>query len=319
VPTPAGSGVATELNDHHCLYGYFIQAAAAVAQLDPAWARRYAPLVDLLVRDAANVDRAATNAPFLRHYDVYAGHSWSSGQAAFDEGNDEENPSEDANFAAGLVLWGAQTGNPSVRDAGIWMLATEADAIEQYWFDADRAVFPKGFSRPLVAMLWDSGGRYSTWWDPEPIYVHGIDVVPMTAGSLWRGRRPDVVLRDYDYLARANRGDPLLWRDILWKDLALADAGRARKLYEDNKYFTPDLGDSRANLVYWFDSLASLGRVDASVSADAPTAVTFRAGATRTHAGYNPGVAPMRIHFSDGAALDVPPRATRTITTSVQP
>jgi endoglucanase Acf2 len=319
LPTPAISGIATELNDHHAHYGYFLQAAAAVAQLDPAWAARYGAFVELIAADAANVDRDNTRAPFLRFYDAYAGHSWSSGQAAFDEGNNEESPSEDTNFAAGLLLWGAQVGNQKLRDAGIWMLATETDAIEQYWFDADHEVFPKDFARPLVAMLWDSGGRYNTWWDRDPIYVHGIAVIPLTASTLCRGRRPDVIERDYDYLVKENGGDPLLWRDILWKDLALADPARARKLYDANRYFTTDLGDSRANLLYWLDALASLGHVDASVTADAPTAVTFRAGTRRTHAGYNPGGAPLTIRFSDGTTLEVPPRSTRTIATAVQP
>jgi endoglucanase Acf2 len=313
------SGIAAELNDHHALYGYFLQAAAAVAQFDPGWATRYRAFVELLVEDAANVDRENPRAPFLRFFDAYAGHSWSSGQAAFDEGNNEESPSEDANFAGGLLLWACQVGNRKLRDAGIWMLATEADAIEQYWFDADHEVFPKAFERPLIAMLWDSGGRYNTWWDPDPIYVHGIDVIPLTAASLFRGRRPEVIERDYEYLVKINRGDPLLWRDILWKDLALADPARTRKLYGANRYFTTDLGDSRANLLYWLDALAELGRVDASVTADAPTAATFRAGTRRTHVAYNPDGAPASIHFSDGSALEVPPRAMRTLSTTVQP
>jgi endoglucanase Acf2 len=311
-PTPGGFGTAAELNDHHFHFGYFIQAAAAVAQFDPPWARKYGPFVELLAADAASFDRASTQAPFLRYYDAYAGHSWASGTAAFDEGNNEESSSEDANFAAGLVLWGAQTDNRKLRDAGLWMLSTEADAIEQYWFDVDGAVFPKGYSRPLIAMLWDNGGRYNTWWDPEPIFVHGINVLPLTASSLYLGRRPDIIERNYEYLVKVNRGDPLLWRDILWKDLALADAKRARKLYEEHKYFSPDLGESRANLMYWFAALGDLGRVDASVTADAPTAVAFLVAGARTHVAYNPAATAARVRFSDDVIVDVPPGGTRT-------
>ena len=35
---PASYGSDTELNDHHFHYGYYVYAAAIVAQYDPAWA-----------------------------------------------------------------------------------------------------------------------------------------------------------------------------------------------------------------------------------------------------------------------------------------
>ncbi len=310
IPSPGGFGSGAELNDHHFHYGYFVQAAAAVAQFDPAWAKRYAPSVDLLVDDVATTARSGGRFPFLRYFDAYAGHSWASGPAGFDEGNNEESSSEDTNFAAGLVLWGAQTDRPAMRDLGVWMLSTEAAAIEQYWFDVDRAVFPPQFKRPLVAMVWDSGARYDTWWDPNPIFVHGINVLPLSATSLYLGWRPDVIERDYDYLVKENRGDPLVWRDILWKDLALVDAKRAMRLYEDNRYFTEDQGDSRANILYWLSALSALGRVDPTVTADTPTAVVFRRGDVRTHVAYNAGGASTKAHFSDGDTLDVGPGRT---------
>jgi endoglucanase Acf2 len=313
IPTPGAFGSGAELNDHHFHYGYFIQAAAAIAQLDPGWVERYGPFVDLLIQDVATTDRDSTRFPFLRYYDVYAGHSWASGDAPFDEGNNEESSSEDTNFAAGVALWGAQTNRPALRDLGLWMLSTEAEAILQYWFDADQAVFPKGFKHPLVAMVWDAGGRYNTWWDPNPIFVHGINVFPVTSTSLYLGYRPEVIERDYDYLVRENRGDPLVWRDILWKDLALADPRRATQLYEQNRYFTEDQGDSRANILYWLGALRALGRVDTTMTADSPTAVTFRRGDIRTHVAYNPGAAAARVTFSDGTHIDVAPGRTEVL------
>jgi endoglucanase Acf2 len=319
IPSPGGFGSGAELNDHHFHYGYFVQSAAAIAEFDPAWTKRFGPSVDLLVGDVATTDRASVRFPFLQYFDPYAGHSWASGPAAFDEGNNEESSSEDTNFAAGLVLWGAETARPAMRDLGVWMLSLEAAAVEEYWFDVDRAVFPPAFKRPLIAMLWDSGGKYDTWWDPNPIFVHGINEIPLSSTSLYLGWRPEMIERDYDYLVNENRGDPLVWRDILWKGLALADPRRASRLYEENRYFTEDQGDSRANILYWFDALAALGRVDASVTADTATAVVFRRGDVLTHIAYNASGAPVRVRFSDGVSLDVGPGRTEVSRGRAQP
>ena len=89
---PASYGSDQELNDHHFHYGYFIAAAATLAKFDPAWAATaaYGGMVDLLIRDANNYDRADTRFPYLRDFDIYAGHDWASGHGAFAAGNNQE-------------------------------------------------------------------------------------------------------------------------------------------------------------------------------------------------------------------------------------
>ena len=93
---PASYGSDTELNDHHFHYGYFIRAAAEIANLDRAWAEdsRWGGLVRLLIRDIASPDRQDALFPFLRCFDPYAGHSWASGHARFGDGNNNESSSE---------------------------------------------------------------------------------------------------------------------------------------------------------------------------------------------------------------------------------
>src|SRR5262249_56965996 len=90
-------------------------------------------------RAPANWDRADPRFPRLRTFDPYEGHSWAAGHAAFGAGNNQESSSEAMNFAAGLVLWGAATGDTTIRDLGIFLYATEASAIAQYWLDVDGA------------------------------------------------------------------------------------------------------------------------------------------------------------------------------------
>jgi endoglucanase Acf2 len=310
-----------ELNDHHFHYGQLIFAAATVARFDPAWARdeRWGGMVDLLIKDCANPDRADRRFPFLRNFDAYAGHSWASGAALFPEGNNEESSSEDMNFANAVVLWGTYTGKTALRDLGIFLHTQLVSAIEQYWFDVDRENFPPGFSRPTVAMVWGSGGKYDTWWDRNPIYVHGINFLPFTGGSLYLGRHPDYVRRNYQVLVEANRGPPRLWREIIWMFQALGDPRGALAQYQENPHFEPEFGVSRAYVYHWLHALAGFGQVDTTVTADSPTYAVLRDGRTRHHVALNPGARPMKVRFSDGAVLDLAPFEHKVLTTPVTP
>jgi endoglucanase Acf2 len=318
-PSEYNSG--KELNDHHFHYGQIVFAAATVARFNPAWARdeRWGGFVDLLIKDCANADRSDRRFPFLRNFDAYAGHSWANGPALFPEGNNEESSSEDVNFANALILWGTFTGKPATRDLGIFLHANLVSAIEQYWFDVDGDNFPPGFARVALAMVWGSGGKYDTWWDRNPIYVHGINFLPFTGGSLYLGRRPDYVRRNYQALFDANRGEPRLWREIIWMFQALGDPQRALAQYRDNPHFEPEFGVSRAFVYQWLHALASFGQVDPTVTADVPTYAVFRAGDRRHHVALNPGGQPLEVRFSDGAVLKLAPHEQGVLTAPVAP
>jgi endoglucanase Acf2 len=307
IGAPAEYRSGWELNDHHFHYGQYVFAAATVARFDPAWAApdRAGRFVDLLIGDCANADRADRRFPFLRQFDPYAGHSWANGPALFAEGNNEESSSEDANFATAVILWGALTGRPTVRDLGIFLHANLTAAIDEYWFDVDGQNFPRGFDRAAVGMIWGSGAKYDTWWDRNPIYVHGINFLPFSGGSLYLGRHPAYVRRNYDALVKANGGPPRLWRDITWMYLALSDPREALARYAESPHFEAEFGSSRPFVYQWLHALADLGQVDATVSADAPTAAVFRQGDVRHHVAFNPGAQPVTVRFSDGARVDV--------------
>jgi endoglucanase Acf2 len=304
VPTSYDSDAA--LNDHHFHYGYFVQAAAAIARYDAAWAKRWGPFVELLVRDAANPNRDEPRFPFLRYMDPYAGHGWANGPAQYHDGNNEESSSEDMNFSTGLILWGAMTGNKVLRDTGIFLYANTLEAIEQYWFDADRAVFPKGFDFPCVGMVWSAGGKFDTWWDSNPIMIHGINYLPFQGGSLYLGRRPELVAREYDALMKRTRNEVFTWRDYALMYLALSDGPRAAAELDKDTYLEPEFGDSRALTHTWVRALAELGNVDASVTADVPTYAVFQKKAGKSYVAFNPGTAAKTVTFSDGVKLQVP-------------
>ncbi|MFJ8146298.1 glycosyl hydrolase [Streptomyces sp. NPDC096048] len=313
---PASYGSDAELNDHHFHYGYYVYAAAIVAQYDAAWAAESAwgGMVKTLVRDTANPSRTDSAFPFLRGFDVYAGHSWASGHQGFAAGNNQESSSESTNLSAALVLWGSATGNSELRDLGSYLLATESEAIAQYWFDADQQVFPGSFTHDTVGMVWGSGGAYSTWWTANPEEIHGINVLPVTAGgSPHLAGHKDAIRRNLAELERENGGPAVEWRDILWEFQSLADPAFAKAKWDaGHAGYTPEQGESKAHTYHWITTLDALGAPDPSVTGDLPTSAVFTKNGTRTYAAHNHGSTAHTVTFSDGKKLTVPARSTAT-------
>ncbi|GAA3895645.1 hypothetical protein GCM10022244_01990 [Streptomyces gulbargensis] len=314
---PASYGSDTELNDHHFHYGYYVYAAAIVAQYDPGWAAdsAWGGMVKTLVRDTANPSRTDAAYPFLRGFDVYAGHSWASGHQGFAAGNNQESSSESTNLSAALVLWGAATGDTGLRDLGSYLLTTEGEAIAQYWFDADQQVFPASFGRDTAGMVWGSGAAYATWWTANPEEIHGINVLPVTGGSLHLGGHKEAVRRNLAEMERENGGPAVEWRDLLWEFRSLADPAAAKAQWDaGHASYTPEAGESRAHTYHWITTLDTLGAPDPAVTADLPTAAVFTKGTTRTYAAHNHGSTTRTVTFSDGRTLSVPARSTATAT-----
>ncbi len=329
---PASFGSDGDLNDHHFHYGYFLRAAAEVARRDPAWAAdsRWGGLLRLLLRDIASPDRADPMFPFLRCFDPYAGHSWASGHAKFGDGNNNESSSEAANAWSGLLLLGEALGDRPLRDLGAWLYATEISAIEDYWFDVRGDLFPKDYPASVVTMVWGGKGANGTWFSANPEAVHGINFLPLTGGSLYLGRWPDYVRKNYEALVRENLAFETRqaarksapppadgaqwdqWADIIWMYRALFEPAEAlREFNARPASFKPEAGNSLAQTYAWLTAFHSLGQVDRTVTANSPLAVVFLKGGQRAHAAWNLGAQPRTVVFSDGAQVECPPRSLR--------
>jgi endoglucanase Acf2 len=305
---PSSYGSADELNDHHFHYGYFIGAAAAIANRDPKWTKDFGPFIDILVKDVANWDRSNKRYPFMRHMDVYAGHSWANGPEHFDAGNNQEASSEDTNCSSAIILWGAATGRKEIRDLGIYLLVNQIAAAEQYWFNIDAENFPKGFNHRAAGMIWGAGAKYDTWFDRDPALIHGINYLPFTGASLYLGRHPKYVQSAFDEINTESRGSMTAWRDYMLMYLALAAPEKALKMFDDDRYFEPEFGNTLAMTYDWIAKLGAInGHVDTTVTADSPLYAVFKGAGARSYLGYNASAEKLTVHFSDGAKLELAP------------
>jgi endoglucanase Acf2 len=309
---PASFGSDTALNDHHFHYGYWIHSAALIGLFDPNWisSTRYGPMVSLLGRDIATPTRGDSMFPFLRHFDVYAGHSWASGQAPFGDGVNEESSSEAVNAWVGLILYATETGNTQLRDTAIWLYTLETNSVFDYWFnDGPVATFPSGFTRVAVANLFDAKSDTGTFFGAQPEFEHGIEFLPFTGGSFYLGRDPAYCQRNIAEVNSLDGGSfntgGTNWPDLMEEYEAFYDPTTAINQWNSTSFVFD--GESKAHEYYWLQNLQALGRVDQTVTANTPLYAVFKTTAgIRTHTAFNTGTAAITVTFSDGVNLNVP-------------
>jgi endoglucanase Acf2 len=306
-----------QLNDHHFTYGYWIRVAAEIALRDPAWAAKdqWGGMIDMLVADIATTKRASPEFPFLRNFDPYEGHSWASGIGMGEMGNNQESSSEAINAWVGLILWGEVNGDKALRDLGVYMYTTEANAINHYWFDIHHLVLAPEYKNIEVSMLFGGQYAHNTWWIDDPRQIKGINLLPITTASAYLATDPEFVKRNFASLkpeiaifeARGKRVNPPdIWQDLFAKYLGLADptAGLANW----NRWGSFELGDTRSHALHWLLSLQEMGTPDFSVTANTTLYGVFKqADGRKTYLAYNAGKTPLEVTFSDGKTLSVAP------------
>ncbi len=317
----------SHMNDHHFHYGYWIHAAALIALRDPSWARpeNWGGMVNLLIADIANDQRGSAQFPYLRNFDPYEGHSWASGDATMNEGNNQESSSEAINAWAGLIFWGSATGNERLRDLGIALFATESESIRQYWYDEDKLVFDPRFKREVAAQVFGSKYSFNTWWTQNPREIQGINLLPITTASTYLATNPKKISDFFvglqntsNMYAASGHSDGTsadIWQDVLNEYLALQDPDKAFAQWRDQG--SVEGGDSRSHAFYWLKSLQVMGTPDLSVSANVPLYAVFKtAQGHRTYIACNPSDKELAVFFSDGTRLSVTAHSLLTRKTS---
>ncbi len=308
-----------QMNDHHFHYGYWIRAMAELALRDPAWAstEQWGGMVPWLIQDIATAERGRADFPFLRPFDVYEGHSWASGIALGDLGNNQESSSEAINAWVGLILWAEIHNNAALRDLGLYLYNTEIEAIRHYWFDVHGLVFPPEYPHQETSMLFGGGYKHNTWWTDEPRQIKGINLLPITTASTYLGLDPEHTKRSLATLpkdtevfeSRGKKAKPEdIWQDLFAKYMALSDPAAGRALWD--RWGSVELGESRSHALHFLLSLQQMGTPDFSVWADTPLHAVFKTpSGTRSYLAFNASTQAKTVRFSDGTTLQVAPRS----------
>ena len=187
-----------QFNDQHFHYGYITHAAALLGMYDPNFLTNYGAMAKLVAKDYANWDRTDTNAAFFRTFDIWAGHSQASGFPDATRGGNQESSSEAMNSWVGLFLLGAALGDDAMRAAGAMGYVMESAAVREYWFNEHADVWPPVYIRSCVGILWDNGQDFQTYFGLNPIYVHGIQWLPLSPGLGYLAQNPAFAQQQYN-------------------------------------------------------------------------------------------------------------------------
>jgi len=269
-------------NDHHFHYGYFIQAAAAVAHFDHEWGKEFFERVLLMVRDIANPSEADTHFPLFRHKDWYQGSSWASGiTMPVPNGKNQESTSEAIAAYEAVALYGKvmkqiwQEENDDGRiatsqqiaDVGRLLTATELVSAQRYWHVPDvsnddelQRIYPEQYHQYTVGMLWQTMAQFGTWFGAQPYLPIGIQLLPLTPIS---EDRDDMQWMNsiYEPLAQVCANDPGCSQSG-WSILqlsTLATVGYSAEAIEQVLNLKDDVfedaggnGHSRSNTIWYF-------------------------------------------------------------------
>lgn len=336
-----------QINDHHFHYGYFIYAAAQVAMRLDEWGdnNQYGEMVNQLIYDIACPERNNPDSayPYLRAFAPYEGHSWASGHANFELGNNQESSSEALNAWTGIIMWGEATNNKELRDLGIYLYTTEVAAVDAYWYDVDGDVLSDAYKYDVpiqqvgnlnsnsklvhnsAAIVWGGAYTYATWFDGNPLYIQGINLLPMNPACFYLAGNKDYVKLNYDNAyanAAAAGADMSAWIDIYMQYYAFVDPDAALEKFNSAvaEGYGVEGGETKAHTYHFIQSLKTHGVPDTSITSNCALSGVFydEANDVYTYAVYNANAEERSVTFSDGKTIKAAPR-TMTVVSDKEP
>lgn len=331
-------------NDHHFHYGYFTLAAALLAMVDDDFKMKYGDMIKLVARDYNNYKRDSWSC-FLRMMDPWAGHCYAGGLGD-GAGNGQESTSESMQGWGGMYLLGVALGDDELRDAGIFGWVSESRATAEYWFDRHGEAIDVNFHAaksedynidytkfrhtnpdyiiPYSSNLTSHGVGWWTWFGGDPVFMQGIQWMPISPALDYLGEDKDFAAWDYQRLMELK--EHVGWQDYAGSDAWLGDSDWGNVVLSYRQWSDPDdaaaifdegwtkgwptMTTSSTNGITYFvtHSHRSYGDIQWDVTANIPTARVYKKGMETYHVAYNPTDAPVTVTFSDAVSFTVPAR-----------
>lgn len=300
-------------NDQHFHYGYFTLSAALLGMEDPQFLHDYGEMLRLVAKQYANWDRKDDRFPFLRTFDIWAGHSWAGGLGS-GGGNNQESTSEAMQSWIGLFLLGTMLEDPEMTAAGAMGYCMEARATMEYWFNDHGDLLPRKYKHPIVGVLWSGGNVFGTYFSGDPAWVYAIQCLPQSPGL-------DYLVRDLEWagklyreilsLRKAKEGSDDLGvmgdlGNCMLAQLSLIDpdgaAAEFDRLWDGNNDIVRKSLDA-ARTYYHAHSYRVLGPRQWDVKLNLPTAAVYANPHTKTttYIAYNPRPYPAVVEVEQGS------------------
>jgi len=188
-------------NDHHFQYGYIIKSLAwliyfqetknAPIGMNASVVRNITKQALLFAREIGNPDDVADPYfTYVRHKDVFDGHSWAEGydySGRFVSWNNQQSGGESINGYYSIYLLGLALNDTNVRDWGRINLASEAFSIQQYQHlsnetaDKDDEPIPQITEwGKCISTLYGMGLSGQTYFGPNALFQCAITFLPVT-------------------------------------------------------------------------------------------------------------------------------------------
>lgn len=177
----------SQFTDNHFHYGYLVLACALYGMVDPDFITQYGPMIKLVAKQYANWDKSDNAFPYFRTFDPWIGHSYAGGTGS-STGNNQESTSEAMQSWIGLFLLGDLLNDQSIRAAGAFGYSSESYATLEYWFDWKHRNLPAAYAHNNVGILFSMGYVYGTYFGASPVFIHGIQYLPVNPGFKYLAR-----------------------------------------------------------------------------------------------------------------------------------
>ena len=207
-----------------------------MASIDNTFVTKYGQYVDAIFHDVAHYSNGDSQEvpkknlffPLARHKSWYDGHSFATGMFPFGNGKSQESSSEAVNCYYGAYLWararrGELVGGSELVDFTRLLLAMEIRGAKSYWHmlptekgsngtkskqESYTSDFRKNYMVGNVGMLDVSA---NTWFGNDPLYVHMINALPITAITAVLFEQ-EYVSKEYPFLMGSRSGVEMAWR-----------------------------------------------------------------------------------------------------------
>lgn len=270
-------------NDHHFHYGYILYASAIMANINATFSEEYAPNINSILFDVAHNGNQNSEQvqgsffPFTRHKAWFDGHSYASGLFPFGDGKSQESSSEAVNCYYGAYLWSlayATSAGDGMKQQALdqinfmkLLLAMEIRSTKTYWHihpsptgmmtgvDSRPSYSPSFQKALMIGNLGMMDATIRTWFGNQPLYVHMINFLPVTAitKELFD---PSYVRIEFDQVLRPMfENVEMAWKGYVIADKAMLDPTSSWHDATQVTSYELDSALSQSQLYYWISTM----------------------------------------------------------------